>query len=297
MRLTIRLATILITLVVCLGLVVHFSNSNNIQTVEELTSPAGVTQELLRYEPTIENALTKFATLVPVVKLLDTEPYGEENQRSIFTFSVESVLHGDQEVDNIRVLGETDFFAFDETYILLLHCHSSTAWPFDVYIPFVDFIFRVSGDRIDCLQDAKTRKFVAPFKDDKYNNLENFSQYVKATAKDPHPTVHAKDSVSVKELIRSDNIVIEIQPTKITQVTQVNPFVYITDFNILQNYRGSYQGTRVLLPQKLDVNNKYVVFLEEGDDVDDCFRLVSRNSIFSEQTQEYNMVKNVLESR
>lgn len=170
------------------------------------------------------------------------------------------------------------------------HCYNSTAWPFDVYVPFVHFIFRVSGDRIECLQDAETRKFVAPFNDDKYNELENFSQYVKDTAK--RTTAYAEDFLSVHELIRSENIVIEIQPIKVTQ-GKPHPFVYITDFAVLKEYRGSYQGTRVLLPQELDVNNKYILFLETA--ADNSFQLVSRNSIFSVQSQEYDKIKDALE--
>ncbi len=290
MKLIVKLSAILIILLVCLGVVAHFSGGNSLQTVE-LTSPARVPHGSLRYEPTIENALTKFATFVPMVELSDIDPYGKDNRLSVFTFLVKSVLYGDEEIDVIRVLGETAFFTFDETYLLILHCHSSTSWPFDIYVPFEYFIFRVRGDRIECLQDAESREFIAPFADNHYNKLGNFSQFVNATAEGTE--TYAKDSLCVQELIRLENIVIEIQPVKVTQATEINPFVYITEFVILENYRGSYQGSMVLLPQELDVNNQYVIFLEETDE--GYFQLASRNSIFAVQTQEYNTIMSAFE--
>ncbi|NLO87223.1 MAG: hypothetical protein GX090_01480 [Firmicutes bacterium] len=151
-------------------------------------------------------------------------------------------------------------------------------------------MFRVDGDNIECLQDATARKFVAPFKDEKYNRLENFSQYVKATARNRHTVARAKDYMSVQDLIKGNNIVIEIQPTKITKAT---PLVYDTKFTVLKEYRGSCPRDYVFLPRELDVSKKYIIFLEEVDDGDGYY-LVSRNSIFSEEDKEYTIIKDAL---
>lgn len=79
---------------------------------------------------TVEN-ITKDSTHIALVELKDIQPYGVDTGKSIFTFTIKSLLAGEELSPSIMVINPSSFYRFEETYLLFLNYWSSITQPFD----------------------------------------------------------------------------------------------------------------------------------------------------------------------
>ncbi|MDD2235450.1 MAG: hypothetical protein PHV03_11280, partial [Desulfitobacteriaceae bacterium] len=265
-------------------------SSNGFETVD-LHEPNPYVSKFYSYEPTINNAI-KHATHVAIVELADIEPYGGSSNNSIFTFSVKSVLAGGILPETIKIIRPITFYKSDETYLLFLYGISSTLWPFDLFVPFDLFTFRITdGENIDCLQAIDnvqtntTRSFVEPFKDAENNKFSVLKPYITARSKSTIKLKYASSNLNLDYLINQSDLIMEIIPTRIAPVEN-NAFIADVWYEVVNCYKGTPSGNWMMLPNTVEINCNYVVFLDE---VEPCsYVLESRGSFFRQGSIEYD---------
>lgn len=278
---SISLAFLLLFLVSC--------NPRDLEAVN-LSDPSPYSNANYTSQPSI-NKLIEISSHIAIVKLADREPHWTREDESIYTFSVLSLLAGEQCPDKIKVTNDTYFYEFDETYLLFMSCFSSTLQPFDIYIPFDRFTFRITenGD-IDCLQrlaDADTgspRIYVKPFETPEHNSLSFLEGFIKMRARSVKKVTHASEDNDLTNLISKSDLRIEIAPTKIELTHSYAADVW---FEVTECFQGTPPADNwLMLPLDVELGKKYVVLLHEEEP--GYYKPVSRNSIFSEGTLEYN---------
>lgn len=252
----------------------------------DLRSPAYYNQGTLRFEPTLKNAI-KNSTHVVTLSVVSSQPY--DYNRLLYTCKVESLLAGELTDDYITVLGGKSFYQEDETYLLFLTLASYPSWPQDIFVPLDIFTFRVvSGDEIDCLQEAgdeeaeRARQFIKPFKDPEHNRLSYIEGYVKKNAKSLQKPDTASKNETLDSLLSNSDVVIEIMPT---HIEPGNPYVSYVEFEVTSVFKGDFSLGAMFLPSSLELNQKYILFLQ-GDE-EEGFDLTSRAAVLSEGTADY----------
>lgn len=255
---------------------------DKVETVE-LYNISPITEHYT-FTPTLENVIEN-STHIAVVRLEAVESGGV---RSLMTFSVVSQLAGDNIPDKIKVIGFTDFYLLDETYLLFFSLSSIPEWPYDVYTPFDLFTFRISDEeKIECLQgleDPKkntARKYIPPFVKDKHNRLSFLVDYIQERANSVQSVQRVLDYADTEFLTRESDLIIEVTPT---ETWPVNLFVDSVDFEITACYVGSEPDVnQLLLPNKLQIGESYILCLNESDG----YCLMTRNSVFPSDSPEY----------
>lgn len=197
------------------------------------------------FEPTLANII-RTSTHVAIVKLQGQEPYGDSTYRSICTFSVQSLLAGDSIPDRIKVLGGTAFYQEDELYLLFLSSFSSAVWPFDIFVPFNMFIFRIREDgQVDCLQaldDPETgtvRTFIPPFVKPEHNTLKFLEKYIKKGPALPKSYKLVIENPSSAFLLEKSDYIMEIVPTSLEPVPN-NPYLSDVSFEVVSELKGTW---------------------------------------------------------
>lgn len=275
-----RLTVLVLLLVLC-------SCSTGTPEINNLRDPAApLVSGLYSFEPTIDNVIEN-STHIATLNLIDIEPYDEN--RVLYNFAVESLLAGEFNSDTITVLGYKSFYEHDETYLLFLHLASYPEYPQDIFVPFNLFTFRINNaDYLDCLQqieDPKTdkvRTFAEPFKNPEYNKLDYLTNYIKKNSKSMKKYNFALDHEDLEYLIKESDVIIEITPINLIPI---NPFLNDVQFEVEANYKGEILGNVLVLPNTLEINRKYIVFLETIDEGE--YSLMARDSIFPQESEEY----------
>jgi hypothetical protein len=242
-------------------------------------------QGLYLFEPTIENAINN-STHVAQLSLNDVERF--DDNRSLYTFKVDSLLAGDLDSDTIKVLGYNSFYVKEETYLLFLKLVSYTEYPEDIFIPYNPFTFIVNGEDIQCLQQVgdpgsdKARLLVEPFKNQEHNKASFLQEYIASKSKQVLKSTPALDYKDVDYLARESDIIVEITPRK---QTPLNPYINTVEFDIITQYKGELALNELTLPNTLEVDSKYIVFLVNTGDAE--FSLLARDSILPCGSMEY----------
>lgn len=274
---------IVILLVLC-------SCSSNEFEIVDLHEPNPYVSKFYSYEPTIDNAI-KHATHVAIVEVDNIEQYSGCSNDSIFTFMVRSVLAGDALPETIKIIRPTAFYKYDETYLLFLYGISSTLWPFDLFVPFDLFTFRITdGENLDCLQAIDnvqtntTRSFVKPFKNAENNKFSVLKPYITSRSKSTIKHKYASSNLNLDYLIKQSDIIVEINPTRVVPVEN-NAFIADVWYEVDKCFKGTPSGNWMMLPNTVETDCKYIVFLEEVEP--SSYVLESRGSFFKQGSIEY----------
>lgn len=238
------------------------------------------------YEPTMEEVLKNCDyLLIGTIEEIILEGEGNSNH---YNFIIEDSLIGEIDKNEIIVHGNYDI---GSSYILFLSVVSSTARPYDIYVPDDHFIFKVSGGEIMRLINhwPLLEEYIAPFENEVYNNKNNFIKLFKENKTNIQNKRIEKANNEITDygvLYENSDIVFEI---KISSKEIVNQELCNPIYSIAKTYKGNAKNIRFFLPKDVEVEKSYLIFLKNADE--NYYRLTTRNnSIFEVNSHKYSEV-------
>ena len=283
----VKLKRIIVALM--LGIVLYSCSSGKPEIVK-LSDPCPNRAASYRSQPTIKELLSQ-ETHAAIVELKDIQPWGETTGQSVFTFSVLSLLAGEKHSDTIQVINPTPLYEYGENYLLFLSCLSSTIYPFDIYVPFDPYTFRITeGEYIDCLQSVEDsesgtpRTFVQPFKTPEHNRLCFLKEHIKKHSGSVRKSTTVSENKDLLYLLEESELILEIVPTTIEPI---NPFLLDVWYEITACFQGECPlDNWLMLPNSIEQGCQYLVFLTEKEP--GFYTLTTRGSFFQQGSQEYD---------
>lgn len=205
-------------------------------------------------------------------------------EREVFEVSVEESIIG--EVSNeILVYVHEDLLKEGEKYLLFLQPYFSTLYDEDFYTIQSDVIINIdSNNRLNRLVNSFDEEFIQPFEDDEYNDVSNFTKFLKKHYKaKKSPKMNVREFTNYKDLYKEADYVIEIQ---VTNIDNVNGLA-IVNYDLIKTYKGKDKEFNLILPTKeVSRNENYLLFLTSEEDT---YRLTTREgSIVKIGTDEYD---------
>ncbi|GEM_PF-5990831 len=256
----------------------------------KLCDPCPLRAASYRSMPTIKELLHD-KTHVAIVELKDAEPWGDTG-RSIFTFTIKSLLAGEKFADEIKIINPTSLYLFEETYLLFLSYFGSTLYPFDFYVPFDPYTFRISeGEFIDCLQAVEDslagtpRRYVEPFQNPEHNRLSYLQDYISKYSRSVKKSKPVSENIDLLYLIEKSRLIMGIVP-KTVEPVPVNGSLVDVSYDVSTCYKGTPQGNWLMMPSGIEPGSEYLVFLIEREP--GFFVLTSRGSFFQLGSKEYS---------
>lgn len=250
--------------------IVSFLNQKN-KNIPELVDvhPVSMTHGMLLEEITTPNMIKNSSDIL-IGTVISKEPFNSVN--SLFSVSVEEVLAGSINTELIDVYVSDNALNINDSYIFFLSEMSSTLYPKDFYVQHPEFILKVEDGNVTRLVDPYSQQYVAPFVDEKYNNLSILKEYlIDNKTKIAANKVKAIDKASnVKELFSLSDNIIEV---KVVNVLPGNDYLSTVEFQVTERYKGNKDFGDLystLLPMPVNPGENYLLFLvnnKEGGNV------------------------------
>lgn len=223
--------------------------------------------------------------------LIQVENIQAYENDSIYTCSVINLLAGQLDSGTIHVLNPSGFYEKGEQYLLFFICHSRPEWPYDVYLPFDPYSFRVNGQDIDCFQGIDDitfeRTYVKPFRKPEHNRLSVLTNYIRKHANEVKRCTTVSDHEDIDYLIRMSDVIVEI---KTKEKHPGNILADYMTYEVTKKYQGRHPGHMLLFPQTMEENKSYLVFLKDNGW---SYELMARDSFFPLDSEGYAKFKSI----
>lgn len=170
---------ILIALIVLSSIAVAFLLLNRGPEMNEniYFNPSAMVMGTLKYEANIENAVKRFSSHIIIGTALSISPL--DNNYDIADIQIKDCLRGEFEKKSIEIRIHKSLLEKDKTYILFFKEINSPIYGKKMNILFSEYVMEIYPDNsVAVISNPMERKYIKPFKEEKYNNLQYIEDYI-----------------------------------------------------------------------------------------------------------------------
>ena len=224
-----------------------------------------------KYELTFENVINKLSSDVIIGEVVDSKEYTDTY--NMYNIKVEDVLIGNERNELINIYANKLSLEQGSKYILFLRNHDSALYEYPFYVLLNEFVMKINNEgQLSLLENPEAKKFIKPFKEDKYNEINNIEKYIIAIRKDNVFANKVKQKVINKvedtnELATMSDHIVEIKVLN-KNIAGIKENIAIVDFEIAKAYKGGELENvhSLLLPSDVEANNSYLLFLVNNEE-------------------------------